>query len=119
MEVFKKDAVAKNVFLYSIQDGTFKVYEGTLFWYHTSIKSITFFENVDKHIKCDQDPATVFNSALWLESRDDDLAAALLTEYENKIYNKYSRLVEAHKKRLDVLSTERLIEESQLIDNIV
>lgn len=96
-------------YLYSMWNGVFTVYKGTL---HQSLpKKYHHFicENIMKHFTCSSCEGEIYNAMLWFSERKDDKAKEKLLKYEETIINELQQRIENHQRKMILLS-EPLVE---------
>ena len=93
-----------NAYLYQIQKGVLNIYEGNV---HRTWKEYEgAFITKTKNRMCSSKSEFVCNAAVWLHERNDDLARALLIQYEEEEISILNKKIENHKMKILILKGE-------------
>lgn len=99
----KAKIINKNAYLYSLWDGQLKVYEGDVHETWTPLGTSVTKMNT---MACSKEPKTVYNSVVWLEERNDNLARACLIIYEEAEIAILQEQMEHHQNKIRILKGE-------------
>ena len=98
-------------YLYRLMDGKLEEYCGKLMYRETFGDLYNFFiydENgsVLKALSCSMNEKEVMRGVVWLKERDRTTAARLLIYYKVNQITEAIKIVEAHKRSIDILKKE-------------
>ena len=95
---YNREAV--NGFLYSIWNGSVKVYKGEAI---VIDEKRGIFKSKSKRFTCHAEPGEIYNAVVWLEERNDEIAIQLLIDYNYQQLDSAYEKVDNYKDKIQML----------------